>query len=446
MIRTKAILITALLACSAGILLHANESANKSPAAIWLAEIRGTINPASSSYFQKTIARAEKDRAGAVILELDTPGGLLTSVRDMTQAMDRSTVPVVIYVSPAGASATSAGALLMLGSHVAAMASGTNIGAAHPVGAQGEEIKGSMGEKATNDTAAFARGMAELKGRNAELANEIVSKSKSLTAEEALKQRVIEIVANSRADLFKKLDGYQIKIKGETRSLRTEGAEVKTAEMTPGQTLLHYLANPNVAGLLMTLGILLIYVELSAPGMSIPGVLGGICILVALMSFELLPIRAGGLVLLIAGALMLLAEPFVTSHGALAVGGIISFILGLIWVIDPSRTSLQISSSVWIPAGIVLGIIVVSIGYFASRINTLSQRALAEMGGGGVSGLSGYHGVVESVEADGRRGKAAFRGELWNFESESPVKPGDAVEATRATGMTIQVRRRSELS
>ncbi|HCM40535.1 MAG TPA: hypothetical protein DIS93_11255 [Bdellovibrionales bacterium] len=414
---------------------------------VWLAQIRGTINPASNSYLANAIRSAEADRAEVLVVELDTPGGLLNSVREMVQAIDQSKVPVVFYVAPAGASATSAGAILMLSSHLAAMAPGTNIGAAHPVGPQGEDIKGAMGEKATNDTAAFARSLAEARGRNREIAEEIVSKSKSFTAEEALSKGVIEILAPTREALFKNLSGRTVKFgqpsQGQKieRVLKMEGATVKEAKMTMGQTILNYLANPNIAGLLMTLGVLLIYVELSTPGIGIPGVLGTISILVAFVTFQLLPIRIGGLVLLVVGIGMMIAEPFIVSHGALAAGGIIAFVLGMVWVIDPSSTVLTISPWVWVPAAITLGSMVFLIGFAALKMRKQSQDALEKMGGSGISGLAGYEGTVESIDPEGRSGKVFFRGELWSFTSKEPIEPGDHVKAIEMQGMRVVITR-----
>jgi len=425
----------------------AEPKAPESAPIIWLAQIRGTINPATHSYLTQAIRSAEQDRAELLIVELDTPGGLLNSVREMVQAIDQSKVPVAFYVSPAGASATSAGALLMLGSHLAVMAPGTNIGAAHPVGAQGEDIKGVMGEKATNDTAAFARSLAETRGRNREAAEEIVSKSKSFSAEEALSKKLIELIAPSREALIKTLEGRKINFGPNTsdakseRIIRADRATIKEAKMTTGQTVLNYLANPNIAGLLMTLGVLLIYVELSTPGVGIPGILGTISLIVAIITFQLLPIRVGGLILLVLGIGMLLAEPFVISHGALAAGGILAFILGMIWVIDPSSTVLTISPWIWVPAAITLGSMVFLIAFAALKMRKQTRDALEKMGGGDLGGLAGYEGTIQTVDADGHSGKALFRGELWSYSSEALLKPGDNVKVVKVQGMRVFVDR-----
>jgi len=431
-------LMGVFLICS-GVTLHLASSENNSasqPAQVWVSEIRGTINPGSSDYLISSIHAAERAGAQALIVELDTPGGLVSSVREMAQAIDHSKVPVVVYVTPAGASATSAGALLALASHVAAMAPGSAIGAAHPVDSSGKDIPGAMGEKAVNDTAAFARGLAELRGRNRELAEQVVSKSRSLTAQEALAQKLVEVIAVDRSELIQKLDGKQVLGK----TIQSKDAQVRTVEMTWGQKLLHLVANPNIATILMTLGMLCIYVEISSPGISIPGILGVVMLLVAFMSFQMLPIRTGGLLLLGLGVAMMIAEPFVATHGALAVGGVLSFVLGLLWVMDPSKSGIHILPMVWIPSAIGLGTGAILVAWAASRTHRLVKQARQEMGGGGALGLAGYLGEVESVSTDGLAGKALFRGELWDFESSESVKRGDSVEVQKAEGMKAWVR------
>jgi len=408
---------------------------------VWFAEIRGTIDPASSRFLSRAIREAEKDGAEALVVELDTPGGLVSSVKDMAQFINKSKVPIVVYVAPGGASATSAGALLTFASHVAAMAPGTHIGAAHPVGPEGKDISGKMGEKAVNDVAAFARGLAELRGRNRELAEAVVTKSKSFTAEEAKKQEMVEVIASSRAELLQKIDGRMIEVsKDNRRVIRVEGATVKTINMTWGQKILHLLANPNIATLLMALGVLCIYIEITTPGITIPGILGGIAILVAFISFQMLPIRTGGFLLLILGVGFLIAEAFVVSHGALAVGGIISFVLGVIWVLDPAETDLKISPAVWVPAALALGGGAAVIAFAAAKLKEQAKKALAQIGGGGYSGLAGYQGRVESVIEGGLEGKALIRGEVWDFEASTPLSVGDLVEVERVIGFRLVVK------
>lgn len=409
-----------------------------------LAEVRGTIDPATSDHLKAAIHAAETENAEALIVELDTPGGLVSSVREMAQSIDQARVPVVVYVTPAGASATSAGALLMLASHVTAMAEGTNVGAAHPVDQSGKDVPGAMGEKVVNDTAAFARSLAELRGRDAKVAEEVVRKSISMTAAEAAQRGLADLIVDSRAELLLKLDGRVVKTRQWQKTLTTRGAEVRLTEMTWGQKLLHLIANPNISAILMTLAMLLIYVEVSHPGITVAGVAGAVCLLLAFMSFQVLPIRTGGLALLILGMALLIAEVFVTTGGALAVGGLVSFALGLLWVVDPGATDLVLSWSVWIPLVLGMAGTVGVIAFAASRTRKLAGEARARMGGGGPEGLMGYLGEVQAVSSDGLSGKAVIRGEVWDIGSDGPLQVGDRVEVLRAQGFKVQVRRRQQ--
>jgi membrane-bound serine protease (ClpP class) len=408
---------------------------------VLVAEIRGTINPATSSYLKDAIHRAEKMKAQALVVELDTPGGLVQSVREMAQSVDDAVVPVIVYVGPAGASATSAGALLMLSSHVAAMAPGTNIGAAHPVGAQGEEVKGAAGEKAVNDVKAFSRGLAELRGRNVKLAEEVVSKSTSMTSEEALKKKFIDVSASTRAELLNKIDGRKVKLKSGTVELKTAGAQIVQKEMSLGQKLLHYVAHPNIAAILMSLGLLLIYIELNNPGITVAGIGGGLCLILAFMAFQVLPIQVGGVVLLVLGMLLLLLEPFVATGGILAGGGVVAFILGLVWFVDPERTDLRVSTMVLVATGVSLAFGAAVIGYAALNMRKLSEKVLRDLGGSGQkSGLLGYQAVIAEVGVDPHRAIAHIRGETWSVVSKDELTKGQKVEVIDVEGLKATVK------
>ncbi|HUP58535.1 MAG TPA: nodulation protein NfeD [Bdellovibrionota bacterium] len=422
------------------------------PRAVWVAQIQGTINPASSDYLTGAIRQAEAASAEALIVELDTPGGLVSSVREMAQSISRSTVPVIVFVTPAGASATSAGALLMLASHLAVMSPGTNIGAAHPVDGEGKTIEGAMGQKVLNDTVAFARGLADLRGRNRTLAEEVVAKSRSLTAEEAQREKLIEELARSREELLSRVHGRTVTVTasdakaGATRPkvLATRDAAIRPIPMTFGQSLLHYLANPNIAALLLTIGMLLIYIEASHPGLSIPGIAGAICLLVAFMALQMLPIRVGAAALLALGIALLLAEPFITSHGIAAGGGILCFVLGLLWLVDPASGggSLRVAPLLIGGSTLTLGGIVGVIAVAAARMRALTKKTLAEIGGGGIGGLQGYAGRVVEAASGGLQGRALFRGEVWEFESQVPLSKGDEVKAVGLTEhMKVKVER-----
>ncbi|RPJ76193.1 MAG: nodulation protein NfeD, partial [Alphaproteobacteria bacterium] len=344
---------------------------------VYFIEIRGTINPGVSRYLARAIETAVSAKADLLLIELDTPGGLVSSVREMAQSIDQSKIPVIVFTAPAGASATSAGAILMISSHLAAMAPGTNIGAAHPVVIQGEEMKGALADKAVNDISAFARSMAELRKRNIKAASEVVSKSNSYTAEEALKANLIEVIAPDKNALWKAIDKRQVHVGQNKIILNTDPPPNQHfLEMTFGEKILNYLSHPNIAALLMTLGILLIYSELSAPGIGLGGILGGLCLIVAFIAFQALPIQAGGLVLLGLGVILIISEIFVESGGALAFGGSISLVLGLLWVVDPVASDLRISPWVIGSIGVVMMSGTMLIAYGVSRIKKQSVETL----------------------------------------------------------------------
>ena len=409
---------------------------------VWMVTLRGTIDPATTSYLKTALVQAQAEKAEALLVELDTPGGLVSSVNAMAQAIEESKIPVIVFVTPAGASATSAGALLALASHLAAMAPGTRIGAAHPVDSSGKDISGVMGEKVANDTAAFARSFADLRGRNREVAEALVLKSRSLTAEEALNTKLIEIIASDRQDLLKRIDGREVQIKKSLRhTLHTTHAGVHLTQMTWGQRVLHTVANPNIATLLMTLGMLCVYIEITTGGTVIAGVVGGISLLIAFASFQMLPIRMTGLLLLFLGMALLIAEPFVIAHGVLAIGGVISFALGILWVLDPAGSDLRINAGIWIPAVLALGGASIAAAVAAVRSRGLVKKALEELGGATASGLSGYQGRVEILDATGLNGKALIRGETWDIESQERLIVGDLVEVLAVKGMKALVRR-----
>jgi membrane-bound serine protease (ClpP class) len=408
-------------------------------------KIHGTINPATAHFLSQAIVKAEALNANFVLVELDTPGGLVSSVREMAQSIDQSKVPVVVYTFPAGSAATSAGALLMISSHLAAMAPGSNIGAAHPVGSQGEEIKGPMGEKAVNDISAFARAMAELRGRNSKVAMDVVSKSSSYTAEEALKLKLIEVIAPNLEDLWQALDNRQVKVGQEMVTLKTQPPpQIHKIEMSWGEQVLNALSHPNIAAILMSLAMLLIYTELSAPGVGFGGVLGGLLLIVSFVALQAIPVMTGGLVLLGAGAALFVAEIFVVSGGALALGGTISFILGLLWLVDPAATDLHVSTWVIASIGSVLVLGSLIIGFGVSRIKSQSEKALRKIGGGDNAGLKGYPGIVRTVAAGGKSGQVQIRGELWKFVSDETLGENDSVVVKSNNSLILDVVRAKE--
>lgn len=431
--------------CCFFILLMSLVSVSTWASELYLIEIRGTINPGVSRYLTRAIETAVLAKADFLLIELDTPGGLVSSVREMAQTIDQSKIPVLVFTAPAGASATSAGAILMISSHLAAMAPGTSIGAAHPVVIQGEEMKGALAEKAVNDIASFARSMAELRKRNSKVASEVVTKSASYTAEEALKANLIEIIAKDKKELLKAINKRQILVAQNKIILNTDPPPKQfILEMTFGEKILNYLSHPNIAAILMTLGILLIYSELSAPGIGLGGILGGLCLIVAFIAFQALPIQIGGLVLLGIGVLLLISEIFVVSGGMLALGGCISLILGLLWVIDPVASDLSISPWVIGSIGVVMLSGAMLIAYGAFRMKKQSEETHKRIGGGDLAGVKGYQGRVQSIAPDGKSGQILIRGEFWNFVSKESLKPDDNVVVQQSNGLTLEVVKNKE--
>jgi membrane-bound serine protease (ClpP class) len=415
--------------------------AHGSPKAIREISIRGTINPASADYLESAIRVAVSQGNQALIVQLDTPGGLVSSVQSMAQAIDQSSIPVIVWVTPSGASATSAGALLTLASHWAVMSPGSHIGAAHPVDSSGQEVQGKVGEKLENDLAAFAKGLAERRKRPVEIAEGMVRKSLSLTAQEALAQKVVDRLASTREELLDQVNGQPIQL-SDSVSVRisTPGTAIVSQPMSWGQSVLNFLSHPNIATILISLGMLLIYAEISSPGLGIAGILGGISLLCGFLAFQMLPVQTGGLILLFVGVGLFLIEPFVTAHGAFAFGGILSFILGVLWVIDPTQTTLAISPRVWVPIVSVMAAFAGLMSYLAASTRRRVTAAAQSLGGRSLSGLSDYSAVVEQIAPDGKSGKVKIRGEIWNFQSDGEVAVGDSVQVIQVEGFLVTVR------
>lgn len=424
----------ALFALAAGcaLLALAEESPKVASGEIVRARLDSIIHPVAEQYVVESLRQAERDGAVAFVLELSTPGGLLTSTRTIFTAMLGSALPVVVYVAPSGAQAASAGFFLLMASDVAAMAPGTNTGAAHPVGGQGENLEGAIGAKAEQDAAATIRSLATRLGRNSALAEEAVVKSRSFTAQEALEQKLIEIVAADFQSLVQQLDGREVKKgNGELKRLRTAGAPVKTVEMTALQRFWSAIAHPNIALLLLTLGSLGIYFELANPGTVLPGVVGGIFLILAFFALSVLPVNYAGVALILLAVLLFLAEIKVTSYGLLTVGGIISLVLGSLLLFRSAEPALRVS----------LGLIA-SLALFAAAVVgfllVMALRAQRNPVATGVEGLVGERGVA--IAELSPRGKVFVHGEYWQAVASEPLAAGAAVEVIAVDGMTLTVR------
>jgi membrane-bound serine protease (ClpP class) len=397
--------------------------------------IDGSINPAVDDFIGESIARAKAGGAQALIIQLDTPGGHLSSTQTIVKKILGATVPVIVYVAPAGAGAGSAGVFITLAGHVAAMAPGTNIGAAHPVAGGGQEIKGAMGEKIENFAASFAETIAQQRGRNAEWAIQAVRKSVSITEKEALKKNVIDIIARDIDDLLKQADGRKVDLDGRPATLALKDVRIERHDMSLKQKILNALADPNIVYLLMMAGILGLYMEFSHPGVIFPGVAGGICLLLALAGLQILPINYAGLALIVLGIGLLIGEAFAPSFGILGIGGIISLALGSFFLFDTEGSDLIIDRSIIFTAVATLGSFVLAISYLVVR----SQKSKPTLG---IEGLVGEIGEVRGKLSP--TGKVFVHGEYWNAQADGEIDVGEKVQVVGYEGMSLKVKQLSE--
>lgn len=401
-----------------------------------LIHIDGSINPAVDDFLRESIGRARTNGARALIIQMDTPGGLLTSTRTIVKDLLGAPVPVMVYVAPGGAGAGSAGVFITMAAHIAAMAPGTNIGAAHPVAGGGQEVKGVMGEKIENFTASFAESIAQKRGRNTEWAIQAVRKSVAITETEALKINVIDIIAKDLGDLLKQAHGRKVDLDGRMEVLDLKDVRIDRYEMNLRQKLLNAIADPNIAYLLMMAGLLGLYMEFSNPGTIFPGVAGAICLILALTAFQVLPINYAGLGLIILGIALLVAEAFAPSFGVLGIGGILSLALGSFFLFD-AETDLMVDRTIIFTAVGTLGTFMLAVSYLVVR----SQQSKPTMG---MEGLIGEIGEVRSKL--GPAGKIFVHGEYWNARAEGEIDVGEKVQVIGYDGMALRVRRSSERS
>jgi membrane-bound serine protease (ClpP class) len=397
--------------------------------------IDGSINPAVDDYIGESLARAKVGGAKALIIQLDTPGGHLSSTQTIVKKMLGAATPVIVYVAPSGGGAGSAGVFITLAAHIAAMAPGTNIGAAHPVAGGGQEIKGVMGEKMENFAASFAETIAQQRGRNAEWAIQAVRKSVSITEKEALKKNVIDIVAKDIDDLLKQAEGRKVDLDGRSETLAFKDVRIVPHEMSLKQKILNALADPNIVYLLMMAGILGLYMEFAHPGVIFPGVAGGICLLLALAGLQILPINYAGLALILLGIGLLIGEAFAPSFGVLGIGGLISLTLGSFFLFDTEGSDLIIDRSIIFTAVATLGTFVLAISYLVFR----SQKSKPTLG---IEGLVGEIGEVRGKLSPS--GKVFVHGEYWNARGDGEIDVGEKVEIVGYEGMCLRVKRPSE--
>jgi membrane-bound serine protease (ClpP class) len=422
------------------LLLLAVASASAQPkdaptAHVDLITIDGTINPAVDDFIRESIGRAKANGARALIIQLDTPGGLVDSTRAIVKEMLAAPVAVIAYVAPGGARAGSAGVFITLAAHVAAMAPTTNIGAAHPVAGSGEEIKGTMGEKIENDIAAFSETIAQRRGRNTEWAIQAVRKSVSITEAEALKKNVIDIIAKDVNDLLEQAHGRKVDIDGGKHELALRDVQIVRYEMNLKQKILNSIAHPNIAYLLLMAGILGLYMEFAHPGVIFPGVAGAICLLLAFASLQLLPINYTGLALMLLGIALLIGEAFFPSFGVLGIGGSISLALGSLLLFDTPTSDFGVDRSIVFTAVATVSAFVLTVSYLVFR----SQKAKPALG---LEGLVGEIGEVRGKLSPA--GRIFVHGETWSARADDIIDVGEKVKVVGYDGMSLRVTRASD--
>ncbi len=396
--------------------------------------INGVINPVASEYIGKSIKKASEKKAEILIIELDTPGGLDTSMRSIVKDMNGSDVPVVVFVSPSGARAASAGVFITMAAHIAAMAPGTNIGAAHPV-AIGEKMDKTIAEKAVNDAVAYIKSIAEQHGRNAKWAEDAVRKSVSATETEALNNNVIDMIADNIQMLLSKIDGRKVKVGNEDRVINISNTIIVKDEIGIRFRVLNFISDPNVAYLLMLIGFYGLFFELTNPGSIVPGVIGGISLILAFYSFQTLPVNYAGLLLILVGIILFILEVKVVSYGMLTIGGLFSMILGSLMLYDSPFPFMRLSFAVIIPAVLITAL------FFVVTFR-LAYKAYKRKPVTGQEGLIGLEGVAKTdITPDG--GVVFLHGEYWTAYSDSIIQKDEKVIIDEVKGLKVKVKKAS---
>jgi membrane-bound serine protease (ClpP class) len=394
---------------------------------IYIIEVSDAISPGTAEYIKDGIESAEKDEAACLIIELDTPGGLAESMRLIIQDILGSKVPVVVFVSPAGARAASAGVMITMAADIAAMAPGTNIGAAHPVGAGGKEIGGTMSEKVINDMVANAKSVAEKRGRNIKWVEKAIRESVSATETEALEENIIDLIAKDTDELIEQINGRKIKDKG---VLKLDQSEKVIIEPTLRTKILRTISNPNIAYILLMIGLAGLYFELSHPGAIFPGVIGGISLVLAFFALQTLPVNYAGILLIVLAIIFFIMEMKITSYGLLSVAGIISLFLGSLMMFKGTGPDLKLSWRVLLPTLILISGFFVFVAGLVFRAQISKPRT-------GSKGLVGEIGIVKKALAP--EGKVFVHGELWNAKSDKTVEEDAKVRVVNVVNLMLEV-------
>ena len=433
------------------LLLSADGAAQSSRPVVVLLDIIGPIGPATADYIHRSLAKAEDRSAAAVILQIDTPGGLDSSMREIIQDILATPIPVISYVSPQGARAASAGTYILYASHIAAMAPATNLGAATPIQIGGlpkppnpapmpketEQEKNkntnphpTLADKAISDAVAYIRGLAQMRGRNAIWAEKAVREAASLSAEEALHSNVIDLIARDLNDLLTTVDGLEVRVLDELKILSLKDADVVIMEPDWRTNLLALITNPNLVYIFMLAGFYGLIFEFTHPGAVLPGVVGAICIVLALFALHILPINYAGLGLILLGLAFMVSEAFLPSFGALGIGGVIAFVIGSVMMLDTDVPGYGVD---WV---LIAGVGGIS-GSFFVLVLALAVKARKKPVVSGREELIGSPGQV--TEWDNREGRITVRGELWQATAEQPFSPGEEVRITKIEGLVLAV-------
>ncbi len=421
-----------IVALLVGLVFLSASLAFSEPGQVLKIVINGDINPVSAAFIVENIDRAEKGKYECLLIQMDTPGGLLESTKTIVKKMLSADVPVVIYVAPSGSGAVSAGVFIALASHIAVMAEGTNIGAAHPVGIGGQQDTSKvMKEKVTNWASAWIHGIAEKRGRNAAWAEKAVRESISTNEKEALKLHIIDLICPNQDSLLHAIDGRTVTIESGSKTLATKNATVVVDEMSWRDKILYRISNPNIAYILLILGIYGLFFELFSPGAVVPGVVGGICIILAFFALQTLPLSSAGLLLILFAIILFVLEVKVTSYGVLSIGGAIALFLGSIMLYEeipgfPISVDWRIALTLAIATGL----------FFAFALG-MALKARVSQPTTGREGLIGEKGVA--VTAIEKEGQVRLHGELWKAYSEETIKEGDRVRVVAVDGLAVKV-------
>ncbi len=397
---------------------------------VYLATFEGVINPVTAEYINSVLSQAQEGGATAVVIKLDTPGGLDTSMRLIIKDITSSAVPVIVYVAPSGGRAASAGVFILYSAHIAAMAPGTNVGAAHPVAMGGGEMDAVMKAKVENDAAAYIKSIAEKRGRNAKWAEEAVRKSVSVTEKEALALKVIDLIADDVPSLLTAIDGRSVVTGAGKNVLHTKGATLKDVPMGWRLEALKALSDPNIAFILMTLGTIGLLAELYNPGAILPGIVGAISLILAFYSLQTLPVNYAGVLLIILGIVLFILEIKVASYGLLSLGGLAALIFGALLLVKTDAPFLKVSLSLIIPMAVLVGALLMTLTWMAAK----TQRRAA------VTGAEGMIGTIALAKTDvAPRGRVFIHGEMWDAVSDEPIREGEEAKVKAVSGLTLKV-------